>query len=67
VRFVPVSDRVTGADASSPQAFNPGRGGDLWIAGNQRQVKYDGGRRDQAVSTFRNPMEPLGNVDNFGG
>jgi hypothetical protein len=52
--------------SSGPKAFNPSRCGDLRISGNQRKVECDGGRGDQAVTAFRNRIEPLGNVDNFG-
>jgi hypothetical protein len=54
------------AVSSGPKAFNASRGRDLRISGNQRKVKCDGGRSDQAVTAFRNRIEPLGNVDNFG-
>ena len=36
-------------------------------AGNERKVKCDGGCRDQAITAFRNRVETLGNVDDFGG
>jgi hypothetical protein len=44
------------AVSSAPEAFNASRGGDLRISGNQRKVECDGGRRDQAVTAFRNRL-----------